>query len=67
MASARMFYAMPAVAFDWAILWTGSTGLKNLKRRLGFPSWTWVGWEGDIIVAGVTSSSLDQQWLFERT
>src|SRR5438045_3263951 len=39
MASTRMFYAMPAVVFDWAILWMGSLKLRNLKRRFGFPSW----------------------------
>jgi hypothetical protein len=67
MASTRIFYAMPAVVFDWAILWMGSLRLKNLKRRFGFPSWTWVGWEGEIMMAGDTFSSLDQQWLLERT
>jgi hypothetical protein len=63
----RIFYAMPAVVFDWAMLWTGSIRLKNLKRRSGFPSWAWVGWEGDVLVAEDTFSVFDQQWLLERT
>jgi hypothetical protein len=67
MASTRMFYAMPAVAFDWAILWTGHLMLRNLKRLSRFPSWAWVGWQGDIMMAGDTSSSPDQHWLLERT
>ena len=67
MASTRMFYAMPAQAFDWAILWTGHLRLRNLKRHSGFPSWAWVGWEGEILMAGDTYSSFDQHWLLTRT
>jgi len=67
MSSTRMFYAMPAVAFDWAILWTGHLTLRKLKRHSGFPSWAWVGWQGEIMMAGDTYSSLDQHWLLERT
>jgi len=66
MASTKMLYAMPAVAFDWAILWTGHLMLRKLKRYSEFPSWVWVGWQGEIMMAGDLYSSLDQHWLLER-
>lgn len=67
MASTRMFYATPAMAFDWAILWTGHLSLRTLKRQPGFPSWAWVGWEGEISMAGDIHSSFDHRWLLTRT
>jgi hypothetical protein len=67
MASTRMFYATPAVVFDWAILWTGHLTLKNLKRYPEFPSWAWAGWQGEISMAGDIYSAFDQHWLLERT
>jgi hypothetical protein len=62
-----MFYAIPAVMFDWAILWTGHLILRNLKRHAEFPSWAWVGWEGEISMANDIYSSFDQHWLLTRT
>jgi len=67
MASTRMFYAMPAMAFDWSILWTGHLSLRTSKRQPGFPSWAWVGWEGEISMAGDIYNSFDHCWLLTRT
>ncbi|OCL11405.1 hypothetical protein AOQ84DRAFT_264369, partial [Glonium stellatum] len=36
----KMFYGVPAAAFDWGLLWQG---IDELTRRSCFPSWTWVG------------------------
>ncbi|KAK3343477.1 heterokaryon incompatibility protein-domain-containing protein [Lasiosphaeria hispida] len=62
----KMWYALPAAAFDWAILWSAPPG-GRLQRRQGFPSWSWTGWAGDINMAMNTWSELDQKWLRERT
>jgi len=59
----RLFFAIPAVAFDWAVLWTGRLD----GRDAAFPSWAWVGWMGNVVMATDTYSSFDQGWLLERT
>lgn len=67
MADTRMFHALPAVAFDWAILWTGRLMSRRLERYDKFPSWTWVGWKGEIMMAGDIYCSFDHKWLLGRT
>lgn len=50
--SGGIFFGLPEISFDSALLWkprkkyagkTSSTG-----RRIGFPSWSWAGWNGGI-------------------
>ncbi|UJO21758.1 uncharacterized protein CLAFUR5_09102 [Fulvia fulva] len=57
-------YAMPASCFDWAILFAG-TG--SLIRRPEFPSWSWVGWQGEVQMSLPTHSRYDQMWLLQGT
>jgi hypothetical protein len=66
MAHTRMFCGIPAVVFDWAILWRSQS--SSLKRRSGFASWSWVGWQGCVLVGnGHTSNYLEHKWLLQRT
>ena len=37
---------LPQMFFDDALLWSGRS--HSLSRRPGLPSWSWVGWQGDI-------------------
>ncbi|KAF2804838.1 uncharacterized protein BDZ99DRAFT_144051 [Mytilinidion resinicola] len=37
------FQGLPAAQFDLALLWQPE---GRLRRRKGFPSWSWAGWEG---------------------
>lgn len=66
MNNARFWYGVPASVFDWAMLFFAGRGEK-LVRRQGFPSWSWVGWKGTIILAADHWSEFDQRWLLERT
>lgn len=59
-----MFFGMPASVFDWTILWSS---ILPLRRRPGFPSWAWVGWEGYVLMAQDTYSLYDQKWLLKGT
>lgn len=59
MANSRLFHGIPAVAFDWALLWNGNLNQKNLRRRHQFPSWAWAGWQGQITMASTTFESHD--------
>lgn len=38
-------YGLPEEDLNWSLLWCG---LKGLRRRPGFPAWSWAGWEGAI-------------------
>jgi hypothetical protein len=39
-------WGIPAFYFDLGLLWTSPT---PLKRRAQFPSWSWMGWKGEIM------------------
>jgi len=62
----QMLWGLPAAAFDWAILWQQPPG-QLLRRRPGFPSWSWMGWAGTVNMATDTWSEFDQRWLCQRT
>ena len=64
MGTKEMIYGMSRSCFDWALLWTGR---EALVRRPGFPSWSWVGWTGQILMSQDTFSSYDQDWLIKGT
>jgi hypothetical protein len=50
--SGGIFFGLPEISFDSALLWkprkkyAGKT--KSTGRRMGFPSWSWAGWNGGI-------------------
>ncbi|KAE9375897.1 hypothetical protein N431DRAFT_437352 [Stipitochalara longipes BDJ] len=54
--SGGILWGMPEMFFDYCMLWTP---LNVVRRRLGsntssknnLPSWSWVGWQGDIVPA----------------
>jgi hypothetical protein len=46
---------IPEFLFDIGILWSGKSALT---RRSHFPSWSWVGWSGDVAV----SSAYMEAW-----
>ena len=39
-------FALPKFFFDIGMLWTRLSG--RLRRRHDFPSWSWLGWSGDV-------------------
>ncbi len=41
------FWGLPIADLNWALLWN-SQAWWPLKRREGFPTWSWAGWEGSI-------------------
>ncbi|KAF2239900.1 HET-domain-containing protein [Viridothelium virens] len=59
---------IPTVAFDWALLWGAYPG-HHIQRRPGFPSWSWMGHVGRIVMPESSSESpvLVQKWLREKT
>lgn len=38
-------YGLPKEDFQWGLLWRSQS---PLKRRAGFPTWSWAGWKGAI-------------------
>jgi hypothetical protein len=39
------YFGLPAKSLDVALLWRPT---QRLKRRSGFPSWSWAGWVGQV-------------------
>jgi hypothetical protein len=39
------FFGLPEFFFDMALTWNPS---HTLSRRYGFPTWSWLGWEGEV-------------------
>jgi hypothetical protein len=66
MANTTIFFGLPSLAFDWALLWSGPPD-NFLSRREGFPSWSWMGYQGHIHMAMDHWSEFDQRWLRTRT
>jgi hypothetical protein len=50
-----IFCGLPEFYFDWALLWQSNghverrTAKNNLTGHI-FPSWSWLGWKGDIML-----------------
>ena len=66
MDNTKFWFGMPASVFDWALLFSGSLGQK-MKRREGFPSWSWAGWQGYVNIGMDHYSEFDHEWLLYRT
>lgn len=56
-----LLYGIPEMFFEWGLGWTPSNATAELRRRTpssrpfedrlhpsGLPSWSWLGWQGDI-------------------
>ena len=39
------YSGLPELYLDWALLWASS---EPLTRRTAFPSYSWVGWKGEV-------------------
>jgi hypothetical protein len=56
-------FGVPELLFDIGLLWSR---LKPLKRRKGFPSWSWVGWSGEIhFIVGAYAWTPDAEYPFK--
>ncbi|PQE04554.1 heterokaryon incompatibility protein [Rutstroemia sp. NJR-2017a BVV2] len=53
MMDCEIFHGLPVAIFDMAMLWQPS-GVAEIRRREGFPSWSWAGWEGKVAWRGDT-------------
>lgn len=66
--SSRAFdvFGLPAVVFDWALLWEPNK--LALRRQGAWPSWSWTGWCGGVgmLIHRITYSEL-QGWLSDHT
>ncbi|KAI1774868.1 heterokaryon incompatibility protein-domain-containing protein [Hypoxylon cercidicola] len=65
----RWFHGLPAVIFDWAIMWHSVFPIppRKLERRQGFPSWSWMGWQGPSAAPRTKELYSHPQWLIDRT
>ncbi|PMD43730.1 HET-domain-containing protein [Hyaloscypha variabilis F] len=43
------FYGIPTLIFDYCLFWSFAPGSVP-KRREGFPSWSWLGWETEVLL-----------------
>lgn len=60
----RSFHGSLSGLFDRHLLWSRSYGShEKLIRRSGTPSWSWMGWENEIVFPGYSGLL----WLLERT
>ncbi|KAK1590359.1 heterokaryon incompatibility protein-domain-containing protein [Colletotrichum navitas] len=66
-AKCLFFQGIPTAAFDAFLIFTGAS--NPLRRRRGFPSYTWAGWRGRILntPAGVRLFVDINKWLLEET
>ncbi|KAL8809880.1 MAG: hypothetical protein Q9200_003038 [Gallowayella weberi] len=49
-----MFWGLPTAYFDFFLLWDRAE--SSLRRREGFPSWSWAGWQGRVVWDSIESS-----------
>ena len=43
------FYGIPTLIFDYCLFWSFAPGSVPKKRK-GFPSWSWLGWETEVLL-----------------
>ena len=53
--SSGILWGIPEIYFDYCILWKPMTALRRrtTPSAATLPSWSWVGWEGDIALVGI--------------
>lgn len=66
MRNTTFLFGLPAAAFDWGLLWSGMQH-SLLTRRSEFPSWTWMGWKGQLRMTRFGATGSDSLWLRMRT
>jgi hypothetical protein len=49
-----LFYGIPELYFDFGLLWRSNT--PSRRRSDEFPSWSWVGWEGNVVFSCLKKS-----------
>ena len=62
----KSVFGLPAIVFDWALLWQPNKTAH--RRQSGWPSWSWCGWSGGVsmLLSNFTYSEL-QDWLHNHT
>ena len=58
----RPFFGLPEALLDLALFWRPT---RQLKRRSGFPSWSWAGWIGQVAYNSPFKISRSLQGNFE--
>jgi len=53
------FWGLPVADFQWGLLWRSQS---PPKRRVGFPTWSWAGWEGGVWAAHPFDIKLPRQF-----
>lgn len=48
------YHCIPELFFDFGLLWRPNTPLR--RRSDTFPSWSWVGWEGNVVLSCLKKS-----------
>ena len=53
----KLVYGLPSSHFDWALLWSSdrmltrrTDGKEEHRATKDFPSWSWCGWKGEMVV-----------------
>ena len=58
------YYGLPVIYFNITLLWCP---FEEIKRREGFPSWSWTGWIGSIDMSELRAISkenlIEQSWV----
>lgn len=60
------FQGVPTASFDSFMFFTLGN-LSSLRRRQGFPSYSWIGWIGAINFPVAFDVSEENNWLFQKT
>lgn len=63
----QFFFGLTSCAFDASILWTRKSHNKEITRRPGVPSWSWMGWEGHTNYLNTSFAPDEMDWLTKRT
>jgi hypothetical protein len=53
------FWGLPLEDLNWALSWVSR---EDAERRVGFPSWSWTGWQGYKWAGEVSEFRLPQKW-----
>ena len=54
------YSGLPEAYINWALLWASS---KSLARRTAFPSYSWVGWKGEVLFPRLPGGYTYLEWL----
>ena len=54
------YSGLPEMYLNWALLWASS---EPLTRRTAFPSYSWVGWKGEVSLPRLPGGYIYLEWL----